>query len=164
MRVDDVLFLGRQLLGGRVHLALGLQCILVTAITVRFELEGSGLVAEYLVLEVAEADDDHGHVVEGTPQERVLQDVFDAHAAELVNILCLPLDILVVFVIMSSFPHAHHSVTIRHLIEDTITSQCYKVVVLFYLERFHIWVVDYHVGVATKLRDLGLRVSKCPRN
>lgn len=134
MGIYDVLFFGCQLLGCRVYLALCLQRILIPAITIRLELEGGRLMAEDLMLQVAEADDDHGHVVEGPPEQRILEYVLDTHPAELVHVLCLPLDILMVLVVVGGLPNAHHSVSVRHLVEDAVAPQRYEVMVLLDLE------------------------------
>lgn len=129
-----VLLFVLKLLGGRVDLTLRLQLVLSATITIRLELQSSRLVAEDLVLEVAEADHHDRHIVERAPQQRVLEDVLDAHPTELVHVLRLPLDILVVLVVVGGLPDAHDDVAIRHLVEDAIASKDDEVVVFLDLE------------------------------
>ena len=64
------------------------------------------------MLEITEADDDDGDVVEGPPKQRVLENVLHAHSAELMHILSLAFHILMVLIVVSSLPNAHDRVAI----------------------------------------------------
>ena len=165
MRISHyVLLFLLKLLGRRVDLALCLQLVFGAALAVGLELKGRRLVAKYFVLEVAEANHHDGHIVERAPQQRVLEDVLDAHAAQLVHVLSLSLDILMVLVVVGSLPDAHDHVTVGHLVEDAIATEDNKVMVLLDLERLDFGIVDHDVRIAAQFRYLGLRVSECPRD
>ena len=121
-------------------------------------------VPKYSMLEIAEANYDCCDVVERASEQGVFKNVLNAHSAHFMDVLCLALDGRMILVVVGSPPHALHCITVGHLVEDSIAAKHNEVMLSFYLEGFHVWIVDYDVWVAVKSQNFCLRVSKSPRH
>ena len=129
-------------------------------------------------LEVGEGDHDHSDIVQRLAHEAVLEDTFDAEAAELVHadillrLLLRSLRLLLTGRLralglpscLAGQPDGLANVVIGQLIVDTIGGERNKIMLLCDLERSDVGNGLDNVWIAAAILKLGLRVTESPAN
>ena len=113
------------------------------------------------MFEVRKRDQHDCHVVQGSPQQRVLQDVLDAQPAHFVDVVRSQ---VVRSVVLDALPDALDAVLVAQLVENAIACQHDEVVVLRDLELLDLGRRNHHVRIASKFLDFGLDVAEGPRD
>ena len=129
-------------------------------------------------LEVGEGDHDHSDIVQRLAHEAVLEDTFDAEAAELVHadillrLLLRSLRLLLTGRLralglpscLAGQPDGLANVVIGQLIVDAIGGQGDEIVLLCDLESSDVGNGLDNVWVAATILEFGLRVTESPAN
>lgn len=82
------------------------------------------------MFEVVEGDEHYSYVIEGSPQQRVLQNVFHSKTTLLVDVL----SVTELSIILDAVPHALDGVLVGKLVEDTIARKDNEIVFFLDLE------------------------------
>ncbi len=82
------------------------------------------------MLEVAECNQDHSHIVHGSPQKRVLQDILNSHAALFMNVVDCWSARPLFLVVFDTVPYALDGVLVIQLVKYPVTANYYEVMLL----------------------------------